>query len=168
MVVGSLAKKSGNSGAKFQNGDTLVARITPCLENGKTAFVYFLPEEQPTACGSTEFIVMRSTKLCPEMVYLLARSDRFRSVAIKSMSGATGRQRVQVESLIELPVVQPDPATLEAFHRYVAMFFKQIRALARKNTNLRAQRDLLLPKLVSGEIDVSKFCTRDEKDVQAA
>lgn len=157
MTIGSLEKKPGNSGAKFQNGDTLVARITPCLENGKTGFVDFLPEEQPTACGSTEFIVLRSISLCPEMVYLLARSDRFRDVAIKSMSGATGRQRVRVESLAELPVIQPDDETLEAFQRFVAPCFKQVRTLAQKNTNLRTQRDLLLPKLISGEIDVSEL-----------
>ncbi|MDN7125913.1 restriction endonuclease subunit S [Pseudidiomarina sp. 1APR75-33.1] len=168
MVVGSLEKKSGNSGAKFQNGDTLVARITPCLENGKTGFVDFLPEEQPTACGSTEFIVLRSISLCPEMVYLLARSDRFRDVAIKSMSGATGRQRVRVESLVELPVVQPDHATLEAFQRFVVPCFKQVRTLALKNANLRAQRDLLLPKLVSGEIDVSDITMPEDKEVEAA
>ncbi|WP_231363231.1 MULTISPECIES: restriction endonuclease subunit S [unclassified Thioalkalivibrio] len=168
MVVGSLEKKAGNSGAKFQNGDTLVARITPCLENGKTGFVDFLPVDQPTGCGSTEFIVMRSTSLCPEMVYLLARSNRFRDVAIKSMSGATGRQRVRVESLRELPVVQPDQATLAAFQGFVAPCFKQIRTLARKNNNLRAQRDLLLPKLVSGEINVSDIPMPDDKEIEAA
>ncbi|WP_434985630.1 restriction endonuclease subunit S [Vreelandella zhaodongensis] len=168
MVVGSLEKKAGNSGAKFQNADTLVARITPCLENGKTGFVDFLPEDQPTACGSTEFIVMRSISLCPEMVYLLARSSRFRDVAIKSMSGATGRQRVRVESLRELPVIQPDQDTLDAFQQFAAPCFKQIRTLARKNMNLRAQRDLLLPKLVSGEIDVSDIPMPDDKEVEAA
>lgn len=168
MIIGSLDKKSGNSGAKFQNGDTLVARITPCLENGKTGFVDFLPEDQPTACGSTEFIVLRSVSLCPEMVYLLARSDRFRDVAIKSMSGATGRQRVRVDSLVEFPIVQPDDATLEAFQRFISPCFKQIRTLALKNTNLRAQRDLLLPKLVSGEIDVSDIPMPSDKEIEAA
>lgn len=168
MIVGSLERKPGNSGAKFQNGDTLFARITPCLENGKTGFVDFLPEDQPTACGSTEFIVLRSVSLCPEMVYLLARSDRFRDVAIKSMSGATGRQRVRVESLVEFPLVQPDNATLEAFQRFVSPCFKQARTLALKNSNLRAQRDLLLPKLVSGEIDVSDIPMPEDKEVEAA
>lgn len=168
MIVGTLERKPGNSGAKFQNGDTLVARITPCLENGKTGFVDFLPEGQSTACGSTEFIVLRSISLCPEMVYLIARSDRFRDVAIKSMSGATGRQRVRVESLVEFPVIQPDNVTLEAFQRFVSPCFKQIRTLARKNTNLRAQRDLLLPQLVSGEIDVSVIPMPDDTEVEAS
>ena len=156
MLIGPLEVKSGNNGAKFQNGDTLVARISPCLENGKIGFVDVLPPHQPTASGSTEFIVMRSKILCPEMVYLIARSDRFRDVAIKSMSGATGRQRVRTESLEELSIVQPDDDTLNKFREVVAPGFKQVTVLARQNANLRAQRDLLLPKLISGEIDVSE------------
>lgn len=156
MNVGPLEYKSGNSGAKFQNGDTLFARITPCLENGKTGFVDFLPPDQPTACGSTEFIVLRSKTLCPEMVYLLSRSDHFRDVAIKSMAGADGRQRVRKESLEELMIAQPDDAVLERFHQVTEPMFKFIGTLSSKNANLRTQRDLLLPKLVSGEIDVSE------------
>src|SRR5207248_27253 len=95
MLITDIESRDGNSGAKFQNGDTLFARITPCLENGKTGFVQFLPDEQAVACGSTEFIVLRSRTLTPEFVYLLARSEEFRGNAIKSMSGASGRQRVQ-------------------------------------------------------------------------
>ncbi|ETU77347.1 restriction endonuclease subunit S [Pseudomonas aeruginosa] len=155
MVISGWEIKSGNSGAKFQNGDTLVARISPCLENGKTGFVDFLPATQPTACGSTEFIVLRSRSLCPEMVYCLSRSDRFREVAMKSMSGATGRQRVRVESLLGYPIAQPENELVAKYHAFAQPCFKEIRVLANKNANLRQQRDLLLPKLISGEIDVS-------------
>lgn len=81
-----------NSGSKFRNGDTLLARITPCLENGKTAFVDFLDKDEG-AVGSTEFIVMRSKILNPYMVYCIARSDSFRTEAINSMTGSDGRQR---------------------------------------------------------------------------
>ena len=155
MVISGWEIKSGNSGAKFQNGDTLVARISPCLENGKTGFVDFLPATQPTACGSTEFIVLRSRSLCPEIVYCLSRSDRFREVAMKSMSGATGRQRVRVESIVGYPIAQPEGELVAKYHAFAQPCFKEIRALANKNANLRQQRDLLLPKLISGEIDVS-------------
>lgn len=155
MVISGCDVKSGNSGAKFQNGDTLVARISPCLENGKTGFVDFLPIDQPAACGSTEFIVLRSRLFCPEMVYSLARSERFRNIAMKSMSGATGRQRVRVESLCSLLVVQPDSELIERYRQFAQPCFKEVRVLANKNANLRVQRDLLLPKLISGEIDVS-------------
>jgi len=156
MYIGPIETKVGNSGAKFQNGDTLFARITPCHENGKTGYVNFLPKEQLTACGSTEFIVLRSRELCSEMVYFLARSERFRNIAIKSMSGATGRQRVRTESLQELTMAKPDKSVLRQFQNYVAPMFKSILALSNKNVNLRAQRDILLPKLISGEIDVSQ------------
>src|SRR5450755_961771 len=66
MLITDIESRDGNSGAKFQNGDTLFARITPCLENGKTGFVQFLPDAQTVACGSTEFIVLRSRTLTPE------------------------------------------------------------------------------------------------------
>jgi type I restriction enzyme S subunit len=155
MVVSGCEIKSGNSGSKFQNGDTLVARISPCLENGKTGFVDFLPASQPTACGSTEFIVLRSRSLCPEMVYCLARSERLREVAMKSMSGATGRQRVRVESLVGFLIAHPNGELIAKYHAFAQPCFREIRILANKNENLRAQRDLLLPKLISGEIDVS-------------
>jgi type I restriction enzyme S subunit len=95
MLISITEYRTGNSGAKYRNDDTLFARITPCLENGKTGFVQFLPSADAVGIGSTEFIVFRSRTLCPEFVYLLARTDAFRGNAIKSMSGASGRQRVQ-------------------------------------------------------------------------
>jgi type I restriction enzyme, S subunit len=94
MLIENVELRTGNSGSKFRNGDTLFARITPCLENGKTGFVQFLLSKSAVAFGSTEFIVLRSKTLCPEYVYLMARSNEFRDNAIKSMTGATGRQRV--------------------------------------------------------------------------
>ncbi len=97
MLISDVHTKETNSGARFQNGDTLLARITPCLENGKTGYVGFLPSDSDVAHGSTEFIVLRGGSVCSEFVYLLARSNVFRDDAIKSMSGATGRQRVRNE-----------------------------------------------------------------------
>lgn len=95
MLIEEVETRAKASGAKFQNGDTLFARITPCLENGKTGYVQLLSDDQIVCCGSTEFIVLRSKTVCPEYVYLMARSKPFRDNAIKSMSGATGRQRVR-------------------------------------------------------------------------
>lgn len=102
----SFEKYSG--GVKFQNGDTLVARITPSLENGKTSYVDIL-ESDEVAFGSTEFIVMRANKsvLDQEYLYYITTSDDFRQVAIQSMTGTSGRQRVQNEAVsnyeLELP-----------------------------------------------------------------
>jgi type I restriction enzyme S subunit len=155
MVIGPVEKREGNSGTKFQNNDTLVARITPCLENGKTGFVDFLTDEQPVGFGSTEFIVLRPAVLGRCAIYCLARSHAFRDVAIKSMSGSEGRQRVQPDSVKSFLVARPPTDLLDRFEDFARPCFRQVSALAKKNANLRAQRDMLLPKLISGEIDVS-------------
>lgn len=155
MLISDIETRVGNSGSKFKNGDTLFARITPCLENGKTGFVQFLPDEKATAFGSTEFIVLRSKTLCPEYLYLMARSDEFRDNAIKSMSGATGRQRVSEKCFEQFIIAQPDSDVLKEFSAVVEPIFRHIYALAKKNRNLRQTRDLLLPKLISGEIAVA-------------
>ncbi len=146
MLISDIESRAGNSGAKFQNGDTLFARITPCLENGKTGFVQFLPGAEPVAFGSTEFIVLRSRTLTPEFVYCLARSDEFRGVAIKSMSGATGRQRVQEQCFDDFQIAQPPRALLDQFSAIVAPSFRLIYKLhLQKSKTLRPTRDLLLP-----------------------
>jgi len=155
MLIDAWDQRAGNSGSKFRNGDTLFARITPCLENGKTGFVQFLPTDEITAFGSTEFIILRSRTLTPEFVYLLARSESFRENAIKSMSGASGRQRVRDACFDTYLLPQPDEGTLRIFAEKVRPMFRLIQVLATKNTNLRTTRDLLLPKLISGELDVS-------------
>jgi type I restriction enzyme S subunit len=152
MIIDGVESRTGNSGSKFQNGDTLFARITPCLENGKTAFVQFLPDAESVAFGSTEFIVLRSRTLTPEFVYLLARSDEVRGPAIKSMSGASGRQRVQEQCFDTMTVVQPPSEVLERFTEIVRPMFQLVHQLYLQTVNLRATRDLLLPRLMSGQL----------------
>jgi type I restriction enzyme, S subunit len=152
MLITDIESRTGNSGAKFQNGDTLFARITPCLENGKTGFVQFLPDSAAVACGSTEFIVLRSHTLTPEFVYCLARSEELRSVAIKSMSGATGRQRVQERCFDEFLIAQAPGSLLDRFSDMVAPSFRLINRLHLLSQNLRRTRDLLLPRLLSGQM----------------
>ncbi|MBU4186174.1 MAG: restriction endonuclease subunit S [Proteobacteria bacterium] len=154
MFVNGFEYRSGNSGSKFKNGDTLFARITPCLENGKTAYVQFLPSNDDIAFGSTEFIVLRSKTLCSELVYLMARSNEFRDNAIKSMSGATGRQRVQEACFDKFLFAHPDSKIISAFAEHISPLFQNAYILNTKNANLRRTRDLLLPKLISGEIDI--------------
>lgn len=134
-------------------GDTLLARITPCLENGKTGFVDFMADGEKGR-GSTEFIVLRSKGVTPEFVYCLARTYHFRENAIKSMVGSSGRQRVQ-ESYFEKFLVWVPPRTLlNLFTESVGPMFQQIKVLHSQNQKLRAARDLLLPRLMSGEIAV--------------
>ncbi len=165
MVVSDWEEREGNAGSKFLNGDTLLARITPCLENGKTAFVDFLPDGA-AGFGSTEFIVMRGRVVPPEFVYCLARSDTFREHAIKSMSGATGRQRVSSAAVAQFEIASPQPGQLEKFSQAAKPMFAMVRSLADANTNLRTTRDLLLPKLISGEIEV--HAAEEELETAAA
>ena len=157
MLINGWAMRLGNSGSKFSNGDTLFARITPCLQNGKTGFVQFLPDANTTAFGSTEFIVLRSKTLTPEFVYLLARSESFRENAIKSMSGASGRQRVREACFDTFLLPQPDSRTLSRFTELARPMFRLVHTLEKKSANLRTTRDLLLPRLISGELDVSSL-----------
>ncbi len=155
MVIANIEARTGNGGAKFKNGDTLFARITPCLENGKTGFVQFLPTDDDVAFGSTEFIVLRSRALSAEFVYLMARSDAFRDNAIKSMSGATGRQRVQEACFDRFDFAHPPAALVSQFSELTRPHFRSVHLLHKKNGVLRKTRDLLLPRLISGELDVS-------------
>ncbi|AFY73476.1 restriction endonuclease S subunit [Synechococcus sp. PCC 7502] len=157
MLINDIESRTGNSGSKFKNSDTLFARITPCLENGKTGFVQFLESIDSVAFGSTEFIVLRSKTLCPEYVYLLSRSDSFRDNAIKSMSGATGRQRVREICFNSFMFAHPTQEIIQYFSTLVAPYFSLIYNLNQRNINLQKTRDLLLPKLISGEIDVEKL-----------
>jgi type I restriction enzyme S subunit len=155
MVIGDVIQKQGNSGAKFINGDTLFARITPCLQNGKTGYVQFLTDSQPVGFGSTEFIVLRESEcLSSEFIYLLSRSNNFRVHAIQSMTGATGRQRVHNDCFASLYIVVPPRGVMDQFTRAVSPMFKSIFNLSKRNENLKQQRDMLLPKLISGQIQL--------------
>ena len=153
LDVDEFTTTFSNSGSKFQNDDTLLARITPCLENGKTAFVAGI-ESDEGAVGSTEFIVMRSKGINPYMVYLLARNDSFRQSAINSMTGSDGRQRAQADKLKVLPYLKPTDQIMMLFARYVELMFIQIQKKNEQNVRLRQARDRLLPKLMSGEVEV--------------
>lgn len=153
LDTSQLTETTSNSGSKFQNGDTLLARITPCLENGKTAFVTGI-ESTEGAVGSTEFIVMRSKGINPYMVYLLARTDDFRQVAINSMTGSDGRQRAQVDKLEALPYLKPPQNVIEAFSHIAEPIFEQITSNRTQILYLTEARDMLLPKLINGEIEV--------------
>ena len=142
------------SGTRFRNRDTLIARITPCLENGKTAFVQSLPEDA-VGWGSTEFIVMRAIPPVPsEYSYLLARDGAFREHAIQSMTGTSGRQRVQVDALAPYLLSFPTTDVWAKFSSLISPVFDTIGLNSKESRFLVAQRDALLPQLVSGEVRI--------------
>lgn len=152
------------SGMRFRNGDTLLARITPCLENGKTAFVQCLPDDT-VGWGSTEYIVMRPKSPVPaEYAYLLARDDAFREHAIRSMTGTSGRQRAQGDSVAVFKLASPpDKNVWHTFAKQVMPLFESIKSNAKANETLAQLRDSLLPKLISGELrikDTESFLER--------
>jgi type I restriction enzyme S subunit len=142
------------SGMRFVNGNTLIARITPCLEDRKTAFVDFL-ERWQIGWGSTEYIVLGPKPPLPEeLAYCLARSDRFREFAIQSMTGTSGRQRVPAEALSHYRIAAPPKEIGEHFGEVVAPLFARAAAAARESHVFASLRDALLPKLISGELRV--------------
>ena len=126
-------------GSKFCNGDTIMARITPCLENGKTAFVDILADGE-VAFGSTEFIVMRARDGIsdPQFIYYLATSPAFRNVAIKSMVGSSGRQRVQQGVLDELELSVPPLDEQREIGAFLATNDQKIAIINTINDNLAA------------------------------
>ena len=106
--ISGFEMASYTGGSKFRNGDTLMARITPCLENGKTAYVSMLDEDE-VGFGSTEYIVFRNIEGITDnkFVYYFVTSPWFRDIAVKSMVGSSGRQRVQQAMLENLVVNLP-------------------------------------------------------------
>ena len=133
-------KAEFNGGAKFCNGDTVMARITPCLENGKTAYVDMLDDGE-IGFGSTEFIVMRAkTGISdPQFVYYTAINPVFCNVAIKSMVGSSGRQRVQQSVLEELELSVPDLEEQRRIGAFLARIDEKIALNDRINDNLEQQ-----------------------------
>lgn len=124
------------SGSKFRDGDTLLARITPCLENGKGGFVRGLGRGV-AAHGSTEFIVLRPKKTSDaDFVYYVTRHPDFRSFAIKQMSGTSGRQRVAWQALTDYELVDLTPFERAALGSLLSALDDKIELNRRMNATL--------------------------------
>jgi len=149
-------ERASGSGAKFLNGDTLLARITPCLENGKTAFVDFLQEDE-VGWGSTEYIVFRPRDPIPKTyAYFLARSQEFRAFAISNMTGTSGRQRVPANCFENYKIVVPEQKVLEAFGDFSLTLLDYMKSRDEESTTLSEIRNILLPKLLKGDIRINE------------
>ena len=154
MYFISHESRKGAAGSKFRNRDTLLPRITPCLENGKRGFVSFL-EDQQIGIGSTEFIVLREKVLPPEYIYLLSCNPSFRQHAELSMTGASGRQRVKDDCFSYFFVATPPENIRYHFSEITRPIFQSISVYAKQNAILSKTRDLLLPRLISGKLSVA-------------
>ena len=150
-----VADRPFGSGMRFANGDTLLARITPCLENGKTAYVDFLKEDQ-IGWGSTEYIVLCPKSPLPsEFAYCVGRSTSFREFAIQNMTGTSGRQRVPATAISNYRMTVPNRLGVpKIFGELVGPLFTLASQNADESHTLAALRDTLLPKLISGEVRI--------------
>ncbi|HEL1987358.1 TPA: restriction endonuclease subunit S [Streptococcus suis] len=137
-------------GTKFRNGDTLIARITPSLENGKTAKVNLLDEDE-IGFGSTEFIVARAKKGISDenFVYYLMLDPKVREVAIKSMVGTSGRQRVQLDVVQNYEILCPPLEEQIQIGRILSVIDDKIENNKKINHHLLEQARLLYKNLIS-------------------
>lgn len=129
-----------SGGTKFRNGDTIMARITPCLENGKTAHVSILNDGE-VGFGSTEYIVFRAKEgiTNKDYLYYLVCSPEVREAAIKSMVGSSGRQRVQTDVVKNLEIDVPPLVDQEKIGSFLKSFDDKIALNDRINKNLEQQ-----------------------------
>ena len=149
--------KEYNGGMKFQNGDTIMARITPCLENGKTAYINFLDDDE-VAFGSTEYIVLSAKEgFYSELLYFLARYDDFVSYAVAHMNGSSGRQRVSGNDIANYMMPDISNETLDVISEKLHGIMEVIKNNSLESRRLAEIRDALLPRLMSGELKISEI-----------
>lgn len=152
--IAAAENREAKGGTRFMQGDTLMARITPCLENRKTGFVDSLAPDQ-VGIGSTEFIAIRTREpYAKPLSYFLAVNEEFRDFAIRHMAGTSGRQRVSASVLATYEIPKPDESWLLDFGARATLQFEYLKSLRAQNTTLAALRDTLLPPLMSGKLRV--------------
>jgi type I restriction enzyme, S subunit len=136
--VSPSAKRELKGGSKFQNGDILFARITPCLENGKICQVKNL--ENNVGFGSTEFLVFRGKENVSDndFVYYLSRSEFVKNNAVQMMTGTSGRQRVEKSALEQLEITAPDLPTQKEIAQILSSLDDKIELNLQMNQTLEA------------------------------
>ena len=148
--------KEYNGGMKFQNGDTIMARITPCLENGKTAYINFLDDDE-VAYGSTEYIVLSAQEgFCSELLYFLARHSDLISYAVAHMNGSSGRQRVSGNDIANYIMPEITKDALDVVSEKLRGIMEVIKNNSLESRRLAEIRDALLPRLMSGELKLEE------------
>lgn len=141
--------KPYNGGVRFINGDTLIARITPCLENGKAAYINILKDNE-VAFGSTEYIVFASKDNIPScFYYFLIRNSKFVTFALQFMNGSSGRQRVSGEELASFPLATPLKPDLVAFDRVGSLVLEQMKSLTAEIELLKQLQEAITATLSS-------------------
>ena len=138
-----------NGGVRFINGDTLIARITPCLENGKAAYINILDDGE-VAFGSTEYIVFSPKGKVPScFYYFLIRNSKFMTFALQFMNGSSGRQRVSGEELASFPLLSPSDTDLKAFEKVGSMALEQMKQYSEEISLLKKLQETITATLSS-------------------
>lgn len=141
-----------NGFTSFQDGDILVAKITPCFQNGKGAHVKGLTNG--IGFGSTEFHVVRPRKVDERFLFLHTQSRPFRARGEANMIGSAGQKRVPTVFIRKYPI--PLPSDEE--QRYISLSLytcdHEIQLLIRKRDRLQEQKRGLMQKLLTGEVRV--------------
>ena len=152
--VAGFSVEPYNGGMKFRNGDTIVARITPCLENGKTAYIDIL-ENDEVGFGSTEYIVLREKEEISDkqFIYYFSISDEFRDVAILAMTGSSGRQRVETDVVRNHTFLLPPLPEQKAIAAVLSSLDDKIDLLHRQNKTLEAMAETLFRQWFVEEAD---------------
>lgn len=153
--IEEVIEKPFTGGMKFKQDDVLLARITPCLQNGKTGIVDFLSDNE-AGFGSTEFIILRGNKnIHYSYIACLARHEQFRQHVMQSMVGSSGRQRVQNGCFDNYQIAVPCIEVMNSFASLALPSFKKLKENTNESITLSRLRDTLLPKLISGELRLS-------------
>ena len=139
--------KEYNGGMKFKNGDTLMARITPCLENGKAAYINILDKDE-VAFGSTEYIVLSPKSQTPSSFnYFLVRNTEFIKYAVKHMNGSSGRQRVSGEDIGKFNLKKPSEIDLKKFDLLGSKVLNDMKDYSLEIAKLQNLKQLIISRI---------------------
>ena len=153
-IISTWNKEIVAGGQRFTNGDVLFARITPCLENGKTSIVDMLDDDS-VGFGSTEFIVLSPKgNIKTAWIYAFARNKSVRTWAARNMTGTSGRQRFQASFFDGYLISPPSEKMIKNFNLIANPFTQKLTQIRDENLKLESLRDALLPELMSGRICV--------------
>lgn len=147
----------------FRRGDVIIAKITPCFENGKGACLQTLPTE--IGFGSTEFHVVRPSKeAIASYVYRVTMLTDFRQLGADAMTGAAGQQRVPSEFVANFPMPLPplieQTAIVEYLDNQTAKLDAAMAATRREIDLLREYRERLIADVVTGKVDVREVAAQ--------
>ena len=145
--IRNIQKRVFSSGMKFENGDVLFARITPCMENGKAAIVSDIFNNE-VAFGSTEFIVLRGKKQkLTSLLATIVRTKEFRDYAKSQMKGTDGRQRVDHNTLVFFEMILPNEIVIRQFEEDLTRLYSLVHTKSIENSKLTELQSLLLAKM---------------------